>query len=131
MILFSNKVPSDVRYHAHNHKKVSYRFNRCSFASTDWALLLSGCGLLGVDVCVRSIVSLRCAALPFAAVLAVLAMTSSAAVASHVRYAARRRKGSALLGRLTEMECRTTLSFVICNPYRSKPGKRPRRPADS
>ena len=50
-------MPSDVRYHAHNHKNVSYRFNRCSFASTDWALLLSGCGLLGVEVCVRSIVA--------------------------------------------------------------------------
>jgi len=59
MILFSNKVPSDVRYQAHNHKNVSYRFKRCSFASTDWALLLSGCGLLGVDVCVRSIVPFR------------------------------------------------------------------------
>jgi len=57
MILFNNKVPSDVRYHAQSHKKVSYLFKRCSFASTDWALLLSGCGLLGVDVCVRSIVA--------------------------------------------------------------------------
>ena len=122
MILFSNKVPSDVRYQAHNHKNVSYRFNRCSFASTDWALLLSGCGLLGVDVCVRSIVAFALRS------LAVLAMTTALQLASHVRYAPRRRKGSALLGRLTEIGCSETLSFVFCNLYRQKPGKRPDRP---
>jgi len=60
MILFNNSVPSDVKYHAQSHKNVSYRFNRCSFASTDWARRFESCGLLGVDVCVRSIVSLRC-----------------------------------------------------------------------
>jgi len=60
MILFNNKVPSDVRYQAQSHKKVSYRFKRCSFASTDWARRFCECGLLGVDVCVRSIVWRRC-----------------------------------------------------------------------
>jgi len=62
MILFNNKVPSDVKYHAQSHKNVSYRFKRCSFASTDWARRFESCGLLGVDVCVRSIVALwrRC-----------------------------------------------------------------------
>ena len=112
MILFNNKVPSDVKYHAQSHKKVSYRFKRCSFASTDWARRFCECGLLGVDVCVRSIVAwLR-------SLGALLAMTCSAAVASHVRYASRRRKGSALLGRLTEIECRGTLGYVFCKRYR-------------
>ena len=112
MILFNNKVPSDVRYQAQSHKKVSYRFKRCSFASTDWARRFCECGLLGVDVCVRSIVAFALRS------LALLAMTCSAAVASHVRYAPRRRKGSALLGRLTEIGCRATPNVVFCNWYR-------------
>ena len=74
--------------------------------------------MLGVDVCVRSIVSLRCAAYFALRSLAVLAMTTALQLASHVRYAPRRRKGSALLGRLTEIGCNEALRFVFCNQYR-------------
>jgi len=112
MILFSNKVPSDVRYQAHNHRNVSYRFKRCSFASTDWARRFCECGLLGVDVCVRSIVAFALRS------LALLAMTCSAAVASHVRYATRRRKALAPLVGLAEIECRKTLGYVFRQRYR-------------
>ena len=125
MILFNNRVPSDVRYHAQSHKNVSYRFKRCSFASTDWALLLSGCGLLGVDVCVRSIVSLRCAAYFALRSLAVLAMTTALQLASHVRYAPRPRKLLVPPVRLAEIGCRATLGYVFGKRYRQKPSERP------
>jgi hypothetical protein len=112
MILFNNKVPSDVKYHAQSHKNVSYRFKRCSFASTDWARRFESCGLLGVDVCVRSIVAFALRS------LALLAMTCSAAVASHVRCATRRRKAMASPVRLAEIECRKTLGYAFGQRYR-------------
>ena len=109
--MFNNKVPSDVKYHAQSHKKVSYRFKRCSFAS-EWPLARFGCGLLGVDVCVRSIVAFALRS------LALLAMTCSAAVASHVRCATRRRKAMASPVRLAEIECRKTLGYAFGQRYR-------------